>query len=518
MLALWPLALEEANVKRVMIAATSMLLLAAAPPTHTPASGPRAYPDAVTHHSLLLNGKRIAYTARAGTIGIRNDAGKLQATMFYTAYTADGTNPNRRPITFLYNGGPGSSTVWLRMGSFGPVRVVTNGPVTGSAPYKLADNKWSLLDSTDLVFVDITESGFGRLQPGVDAKKFFGCDQDVAAFAQFIERYLNQFGRWNSPKFLFGESYGTPRSVMLANSLENNNIGINGIVLQSSLLDASLATPYDAGGAGTDDWWAVLQLPTYAATAYHYHLVSNPPPSLAAFVDEATHFATTEYRDALAQGSTLASDRRAEVVRKLHRYTGLSEQYLSNSDLRVPGPRYIVELRREQGRVLGIYDAQVELSTIDRAAEFSSVDPTNSQTGPPYFALQNDYVRRTLNYNPSLLYRAGAYAQIAAAGGWDFRHNGSLPMDTAQDLALALIANPSLRVFSANGYFDVVTPFGATVYTMNHLNVEPSIRSHVSFGFYESGHLLYANERALARYHDDLERWYARTLAQTLPS
>jgi carboxypeptidase C (cathepsin A) len=214
-------------------------------------------------------------------------------------------------------------------------------------------------------------------------------------------------------------------------------------------------------------------------------------------------------------GSNLPARQRAEIVRKLERYTGLSETYISNADLRILGFRYVAELRRRVGRVQGVYDAQVELSTLDRAQEFPAVDPTNQLTGPPYFALQNAYLRTTLHYNPSLLYRTGAYAQIQSAGGWDFRHNGGLPMDTAGDLALAMVANPSLRVFSANGYFDMVTPFQATIYTLDHLNLEPSLRRHVAFGFYESGHLIYANERALRRYHDDLERWYAATLAST---
>jgi carboxypeptidase C (cathepsin A) len=495
------------------VALAAFVCAAPAPvPAATRPAAAKPYPDAVTHHALMLHGKRFTYTARAGLITLRDDAEKPSATMFFTAFTADNANPQKRPITFFYNGGPGSSTIWLRMGSFGPVRAVTNGTPTGAAPFHLVDNQQTLLDTTDLVFVDITDSGFGRIVPGADPKKFFSTDGDLASFAQFIERYLNTFGRSNSPKFLFGESYGTARSAMLANYLQNANVGVNGIVLQSSLLDESLATPYDSGGADTDDWQYVFELPTLAATAYHYRLVPNPPATLAAFVDEASHFAMGEYREALALGSKLPPERRAALVSALHRYTGLSQQYISNSNLRILGPRYVAELRRELGRVEGIYDAQVELSTIDRAEEFTAVDPSNQLTGPPYFALQNAYLRETLRYNPPLLYRAGAYAQIQNAGGWDFRHNGALPMDTAQDLALAMVANPSLRIFSANGYFDLVTPFLATVYTLGHLGVDPSLRANVAFGFYESGHLVYANERALQRYHDDLERWYTKTL------
>ena len=471
-------------------------------------AAPAPYPDAVTHHSMLLHGKALNYTARAGTITIRDAREKPLATMFYTAFSLDGAQAERRPVTFVYNGGPGSSTIWLRMGSFGPVRVVTGTKPTGSAPFRLVDNQQTLLDVTDLVFVDIADSGFGRIAPGVDPKKIFGVDPDVAAFGQFIERYLNTFGRWNSPKFLFGESYGTPRSAMLANYLQNANVGLNGIVLQSSLLDESMSSSFAAGGANTDDWQYVFELPTEAATAYHYHAVPNAPATLAAFIAEARQFALGDYREALAEGASLPAARRDVIVRRLHRYTGLSEQYIRNSNLRIAGPRYIAEFRRSRGLVEGIYDSQIELTTIDQAGEFPAVDPTNQLTGPPYHALSNQYLRTTLRYNPSMLYREGAYQQIQDAGGWDFKHNGALPMDTGQDLALALIANPDLRVFSANGYFDIICPFSATVYTLNHLNIAASLQGHIAYGFYESGHLIYANEAALARYHADLERWY----------
>ena len=304
-------------MSRTLTAAIAALTTAVLPISAPAAPAPKPYADAVTHHAMLLHGKSLTYTARAGTIGIRDDKDKVAATMFYTAFTLDGASPAKRPITFLYNGGPGSSTIWLRMGSFGPVRVVTSGPPTGAAPFRLVANQQTLLDVTDLVFVDIADSGFGRIAPGADVKKYFSTDGDTAAFAQFIERYLNAFGRWNSPKFLFGESYGTARSALLSNYLQNANVGINGIVLQSSLLDASLATPYDAGGADTDDWQYVFWLPTLAATAYHYHMVAQPPATLAAFVGEASRFAMGEYREALTMGSKLPAQRRAEIVRKL---------------------------------------------------------------------------------------------------------------------------------------------------------------------------------------------------------
>ncbi|MHB8145746.1 MAG: S10 family peptidase [Vulcanimicrobiaceae bacterium] len=470
--------------------------------------------DAVTQHSITLGGKRLAYTARAGTIVIKDANEKPEATMFYTAYTLNGANANTRPVTFFYNGGPGSSTIWLRMGSFGPVRVVTGNPsITPPAPYSLVSNRYSLLDESDLVFIDMPASGFGRILPGADPKKIFGSDNDVKAFAQFIERYLMVFNRWNSPKFLFGESYGTPRSAMLVNYLERHNIGINGVVLQSSILDYSLASSDVYGGADTDDWQYVFYLPTEAATAYYYHAVPNAPPTLAAYVREVHHFAMTDYRNALDKGLNLPPAQYDAIVARLHRYLGISKQYIRNSNLRIPAERFIAEFQREKGKTEGIYDSRFQLYTLDRAEEYPTLEPSDAAIDAPYFALGNQYMRDDLHFKTSLLYRVGAYKTIQADGGWDFKHNGSLPLETAGDLAQAMTFNPSLRVFSANGYFDSVTPWAATVYTLHHLGLAPALQSHITYGFYPSGHMIYLNTQALAAFHDDLERWYTQTLA-----
>jgi carboxypeptidase C (cathepsin A) len=493
----------------VLMFAVAAPLQAAAPKAAVPSTAP----DAVTQHTIDLHGRTLRYTARAGTITLRDQSDRPEATMFYTAFTLDGADLAKRPVTFFYNGGPGSSTIWLRMGSFAPMRVVTgNGTMTAPAPFKLIDNQDTLLDKTDMVFVDMPASGFGRILPGGDPKKIFGSDNDVKAFAQFIERYLMTFNRWNSPKFLYGESYGTPRSAMLVNYLQNNGIGVNGVVLQSSILDYTLASNNTFGGADTDDWQYVFYLPTEAATAYYYHAVPNAPPTLDAYMREVEQFAMGDYRRALDAGLSLPQSQYDTIVAKMSHYLGINAQFIRNSNLRIPAERYIAEFRREAGKTEGIYDSRYQLYTLDRAEETPSLEPSDAAIDAAYFAIGNEYLRDNLKYNTTLLYRTGAYDVIQDSGDWDFKHNGSAPLETAGDLAQALTYNPNLRVFSANGYYDSVTPFLATVYTLNHLGLAPPLRSHISYGFYPSGHMLYLNPAALVQLHDDLENWYARTL------
>ncbi len=338
----------------VFALATTLPALAGKPPHDLPAW--TRVPDAVTHHSMMLDGKRLNYTARAGTIVERGSNRKPLTTMFYTAYTLDGANPNTRPVTFLYNGGPGSSTIWLRMGSWGPVRaaIAPNGGITKPAPYQLVSNPYTLLDTTDLVFVDMPASGYGRIWPGANAKKVFGTDNDIKMFAQFIERYLRKFNRWNSPKFLYGESYGTPRTAMLVNYLQRNAVSINGIVLQSSILNYGLAAPDIYGGACTDDWQYVFDMATEAATAWYYHAVPGASSNLNAYMNGVKAFALGKYRAALAQGAQLPPAQYDEIVAALHHYLAIPERYIRDSNLRIPAQRYIAEFRRAQGKTEGI--------------------------------------------------------------------------------------------------------------------------------------------------------------------
>ncbi|HET6276215.1 MAG TPA: hypothetical protein VFE16_09835 [Candidatus Cybelea sp.] len=496
----------------ICVVAAAILLGAAPPPAAAPKEepGPVAH-DAVTQHTITLGGKVYPYTARAGTIALEDAKGDPTCRIFYTAFTADGADPRTRPVTFFYNGGPGSSTIWLRMGSFAPMRVlVGDATPTANAPFNLVENQYSLLDRSDLVFIDAPDTGFSRIMGAGKPSDFFGADPDVRAFGQFVQRYLTTFGRWNSPKFLFGESYGTPRSAMLVNYLQRQGVGINGVVLLSSILDFSLDwdinfTPTAIGGG---DWAFPLYLPTEAASAWYHHALPGPPTTLDALLPQVENFAMHEYLNALAQGAKLSPSTYNDVVAKLHQYTGLSENYIRLSNLRIPYTRFTTELYRDNGVMLGRYDARYTSYNLDRVNDRGNFDATDSAIDAAFVGSGNYYMRQVLGYQTTLIYRptTNVFAQ------WDWKHNGALPTNTAQDLANAMAFNPNLRIFSANGYYDFATPFYATVYTLNHLTVPQQLQQNISYGFYESGHMVYLHTPALSQFHDDLERWYAQTL------
>lgn len=477
--------------------------------TAEPATLPET-PDSVTQHTNTVDGRSIPYTARAGTIVLRNDKDQPTARVFYTAYTEDGADLGTRPVTFLYNGGPGSSTMWLRMGSVGPVRVLAaDGKPSGPPPYRIVDNQYSLLDKSDLVFIDMPDSGFGRIvSPGTE-KDFFGVDQDVDAFGQFISRYLTKFNRWNSPKFIFGESYGTTRSAALSKWLLDNGIALNGVVLQSSVLNFGI----DFGNGdpiGGGDWAYVLYLPTEAATAWYHDKVPNKPADLQTFLNGVQQFALGEYLDALYKGDRLGSSERDDVVRKLSYYLGISPQYVRTSDLRVPYWSFEQQLLRHQGKIVGRLDSRYETYSLDRAGnEGPPWDPTDSSIDAPYTTAINEYLRDDLKYDTPLQYRTQIYNIIYANGNsWDFEHNRREPTNVAPDLAEAMTQNPNLKVFSANGYYDFATPYFATVYTLQHLNIAPPLQNNITYGFYQAGHMIYLSDTALAQYKADLARWY----------
>ena len=495
--------------------APSAALAAGPAPSASPSASPPPQtsgetPDAVTDHTVVVGGRSIAYTARAGTIALTNAKDEPTARVFYTAYTAGGSD---RPVTFLYNGGPGSSTMWLRMGSVGPVRVLAgDGKPSGPPPYRIADNPYSILDRTDLVFIDMPDSGFGRIVGAGTTKAFFGVDQDVAAFAQFIERYITRFHRWNSPKFLFGESYGTTRTAALAAALQDRGIPLNGVVLQSTILNFGL--DYTNGDPiASGDWPYVLYLPTEAATAW-YHGKIPGKPQLAGFIDRVERFAVGDYLSALYQGARLSPAERARVASELAGYLGVSSQYVLTSNLRVPYSRFQQELLRSEGVVVGRLDSRYQTYSLDRATnEGPPWDPTDSSIDGPYTTAVNAYLRDDLKYETPLQYRANIYDIIyTPPSSWDFTHNGNPSTNVAPDLAYAMTQNPSLKVFSANGYYDFATPFFATQYTLTHLNVAPALRSNITFGFYEAGHMIYLSDAALAQYQRDLERWYDSAL------
>jgi carboxypeptidase C (cathepsin A) len=507
------------NVRNLLAAVLSfgaLVGVAAPSPSPSPASAAASTetPDAVTQHTVTINGTAYAYTARAGTIELKNDKDQTTARVFYTAYTLDGGGSDR-PVTFMYNGGPGSSTMWLRMGSLGPVRVLAgNGRPSGPPPYQIVPNQYSLLDKSDLVFIDMPDSGFGRILGGKE-KDFFGVDQDVAAFGQFIQRYITTFHRWNSPKFLFGESYGTTRSAALADYLLNHGISLNGVVLLSSILNFGLDFGNGEPNAG-GDWAYVLYLPTEAATAWYHNKVPNKPADLPSFLSQVEHFAMTEYVDALYRGALLSRAQRADVARKLSTYLGISQKYVINSNLRIPYDRYQRELLRSQNVVFGRLDSRYTTYGLEPASnEGPPWDPTDSSIDAPYTTAVNAYLRDDLKYDTPLQYRPNIYGIIYGHGSsWDFSHNDREPTNVAPDLAEVMTQNPAFKVFSANGYYDFATPFYATVYTLQHLDIAPALKKNISFGYYQSGHMVYLSDAALQQFKSDLSRWYDGALAR----
>lgn len=501
---------------RCVASLLALVLLAAAPePKATPKPYvPPATPDAVTQHVNRVDGQTIPYSARAGTITLRNDKDQITARMFYVAYTKNGADLGKRPITFFYNGGPGSSTIWLRMASYGPVRVaVSNGSPTPPAPYNLVDNHDSILDKTDEVFVDAPNTGYSRVLGYGDPKDFMGVDQDGRAFTQFIQRYLSQFNRWNSPKFLFGESYGTTRDAVLVNMLQDANIQINGVVFQSSVLNFGLTGLGGFDPIGGGDWAYVLYLPSEAATAWYHNRIPGRRGSLSSFLRVVESFAGGEYLNALTAGDTLDASTREDVVRKLHDYLGLSEAYIRNSHMRIPYYAFEKELMRDKGIVLGRYDSRYALYGVDRMGDFPDYDPSDVGMNSAVVATWNQYVREQLRYQTNLQYRPTSYGPLLGAR-WDMHHNGDdPPANVVPDIASAMSQNPRLQVFSANGYYDFATPYFATKYTFEHLDIQPALQRNILFRSYQSGHMIYLNPSARAAYKADLDSWYDKTLS-----
>ncbi len=502
------------QAKRTFALAFSAVLIAATPAHKTPKPYiPPATPDAISHHVNRVSGQSIAYTARAGTITLRNDKDQITARMFYVAYTKDGANHATRPITFFYNGGPGSSTVWLRMASFGPVRVqLVNGRATPPAPYALVDNHDSLLDKTDEVFVDAPNTGYSRVLGYGKPADFMGIDQDGRAFTQFIQRYLSQFARWNSPKFLFGESYGTTRDAVLVNMLQDANVQINGVVFLSSVLNFGLTGLGGFTPIGGGDWAYVLYLPTEAATAWYHHKSSVRAANLQSFLRGVQDFAGTEYLHALEQGDQLSPQERDNVVRTMHAYLGVSESYIRDSHLRIPYYAFTKELLRDRDIVLGRYDSRYATFGVDRMADTPDWDPSDVGMNSAVVSTWSQYVRAQLHYETNLQYRPTAYGGLLGAP-WDMHHNGQdPPANVVPDIAAAMSQNPHLRVFSGNGYYDFATPYFATYYTFEHMDIAQPLEKNITFGFYESGHMVYLNPTARVRFKGDLDRWYDRTL------
>jgi carboxypeptidase C (cathepsin A) len=460
----------------------------------------------VTKHDLTVGGLAIHYTATAGNLLIRDAQDHPNASIFYVAYTQDGADAKSRPVTFFYNGGPGAATIWLHMGSFGPVRVLTHSPEAGGpAPFTWVANEHSLLDKSDLVFIDAPLCGFSRAVGKGTMKDFAGTDQDIQAFRRFIERYITINQRWSSPKFLFGESYGTTRSAGLAAALQNDGVPFNGVVLLSSILNYGIRDPgYDVEPIG--------YLPTYAAIAAYYKKV-KVSGSLGDWVQQAREFARGPYAQALAQGDRLPQAEFDSIATRLAALTGLRVEYIKESRLRIAPSRFRKELLRDEERTLGRYDARFMGWDPDAAGETPGFDPSDTGISGTYVGAFHDYIQHELKYmSQEPYYISGPGVNEA----WEFKHQGpgagrghQATPDTAVDLADAMRKNPKLRVFSANGYYDLATPFFATEYDIAHMSLPAALVSNVEFGYYPAGHMVYLNVDALRQMKSDLARFYA---------
>ncbi|HEX6861819.1 MAG TPA: peptidase S10 [Thermoanaerobaculia bacterium] len=452
-----------------------------------------------TRHTITLDGQRIPYTATAGNLVLKDDEGKPKASVFFVAYTRDGVkDPAERPVTFSFNGGPGAASLWVHLGAFGPKRVERTDEGMGlPPPGRLIDNEYSILDLTDLVFIDPVSTGFSRPVPGEDPKQFHGVRQDIEWVAEFVRLWVTRNERWASPKLVAGESYGTTRAAGLAQHL-NDRYGmmLNGVVLISSVLNWQ-NQEFNVG----NDMAYILILPTYTATAwYHKKLPPELSGDLRKTLDEAEAFALGDYASALMQGDRLAPERRREIAARLARYTGLSQDYVERTNLRVEIFRFTKELLRDQGKTVGRLDSRFTGSDMDAAGEFPEFDPSSASLDGPYAAAINDYLRRELGVKEDLVYERLS----RKVWPWSWEGFENRYVNLAEPLRQAMNKNPDLKVLFTCGYYDLATPYFDSVFTADHLGLPESLRGNVRLTYYESGHMMYIREADHAKLKKDI--------------
>jgi carboxypeptidase C (cathepsin A) len=479
--------------------------------------------------SVTVGGNLINYDAFAGTLVVhpknwddvpqnRDKDDKTQppeASMFYVAYFKSDNKGATRPVTFFYNGGPGSATVWLHMGAFGPRRVVTaDDSHTPAAPYPVVNNDYSLLDVSDLVFVDAPGTGFSRIGGKDREKDFYGVDQDAQAFADFIVQFLVTYGRWNSPKYMFGESYGTTRSAVLSNILETErDVDFNGVILLSQILNYDFSADGPEFNPGIELPYQ-LALPTYAASAWYHHKLPGAQRDLEPLLAEVEHFAMTDYAQALASGSALPPDQLHAIAAKLHEYTGLSVEYIEKANLRISGGEFEKNLQDQSNLTTGRLDTRFSGPTLDPLSKEAEYDPQSAAISSAYVSAFNDYVRKDLKYGENKIFKP----EVDVEKSWNFLHQPPgvpIPLPQATnvmpDLAQAMKYNPDLKILLNAGYFDLATPFYEGVYEMQHLPIPADLQKNIEFQFYESGHMVYAHEAALKKLHDNVAAFILKT-------
>ncbi|MDE2496530.1 MAG: peptidase S10 [Xanthomonadaceae bacterium] len=480
--------------------------------------------SSITHSTVAVEGNAIDYEAVAGTLvldGTGVNEGTPQVAMSYFAYFKQGADPVKRPIMFLYNGGPGSSTMWLHMGAWGPKRVVTSDDAhTPAAPYRLVNNDYSLLDASDVVFIDMPGTGFGRLLGhGKDeterakshrelADEYWSIDGDAQAFSRFITQFLSKYNRWNSPKYLFGESYGTVRSAVVARILEEqDNVDLNGVVLLSEVLDFRIS-PVAANINPDDNLPYVTALPTFAATAwYHHKLPKYDHGTLAQLLKDSIAFAKGDYQQALFAGSTLGPTRKREIAEKLHDFIGLPLDYLMKADLRVNSDMFTHQLLSGNDTTTGLLDTRYVGPSMDPLAKESDYDPQGAAIGSAYVSAFNSYVRNDMKFGEGMEYRPSVYGDF----NWKFEHKQpgmqlvwNKGVNVLRDLAAAMKYNPNLKVMVNGGFYDLVTPFYGAIHEEENLPIPQSLRKNITYAFYPSGHMVYAHVPSLKQLHDNV--------------
>ena len=464
-----------------------------------------------SHHSIQVGNETVEYDAVVGSIILRDDAENATGELFYTAYfrtNAPGQGP--RPVMFSYNGGPGSASFWLHMGIMGPRRVVT--PVVGHQgppPHVLEDNQFTLLDKTDIVMIDPIGTGFSRPMGDTPGSAFWGIDEDAASLAQFIRRFLSQYQRWNSPRYLLGESYGTTRSAVLARHLQRANIDLTGIVLVSAVLE--FRTIQFAPG---DDLAYVVNLPGYAVvSAYHGLLPGGAPADHDAFMKEVEEWALTDYATALLRGGTLDGAARDQIIDEMHGYTGLSREFIDRADLRVSAPEFEKELLRSQGLVVGRLDARFTGPSGDLLDPTPDHDPQSTAISSAYTSAFNTYLREELGYDGGR-----EYTPSGATRNWNWQRaqgegfiRGAGTPNVGTDLATAIRFNPNLEVLLVNGIYDLATPYFAAVWTMDHLGLPGDLRDNIQRADFRAGHMMYVEQSLLPQWKETLDTFIERT-------
>jgi carboxypeptidase C (cathepsin A) len=462
-----------------------------------------------TKHSVKIGGQEVKYTATAGTMVLKLEDGTAKASVFYVAYTKDDvTDASKRPITFAFNGGPGAGSLWLHIGALGPRRVeMGDAGNLLPPPYKFVDNEASILDVTDIVFIDPVTTGFSRPVPGEMDKQFHGVQEDVQSVGDFIRLWATRNRRWGSPKFLAGESYGTTRAAGLSGYLQQRyGMYLNGIILISSILNFETAE-FDTG----NDLPYILYLPTYTSIAwYHKKLPGDLQGDLQKAIAESKAFAVGAYADALMAGDALPVAKRAEIAQKLSRLTGISADYIDRADLRIEIQRFDKELMKSERRTVGRLDGRFTGIDADAAGEQPDYDPSLAAIVGPYTATMNEYVRGELKFESDLPYEF----LTGRVRPWNYAPYENRYVNVAETLRRAMTQNQFLHVFVGKGYYDLATPFFAADYTFDHLGLDPTLRSHISGGYYEAGHMMYVHHESLVKLKQDLAQFIQASLAK----